>query len=304
MRPRGRFTVVAPGPVRVNLRGYVELLRPPNVLTAIADVLAGYTVAGLGNDRALPWLVMATACLYAGGVTLNDFFDRHIDAVERPERPIPSGRTPAAAAAALGAVLLAGGIAAGARATREALWVAAAIAALVLLYDAWGKRHAAVAPWNMGLCRALNLMLGVAAVPAALSRAWPLAIVPLVYIAAITAVSRGEVHGGRRGIALFALISLGFVLIALLLVSVTGPRRTVAGLALVALLAWRVWPPFRTVWRTPSAGAIRNAVKAGVLSLVLVDAVIGAAYGGPLWAAAILVTAVVAGLLARLFAVT
>ena len=290
--------------MRVNLRGYVELIRPANVLTAVADVLAGYAIAGRGDYSALPWLIGATACLYAGGVTLNDVFDRHVDAVERPERPIPSGRTPVAGAATFGAMLLAAGIAAASRVTPAATWLAAAIAALVLAYDAWGKRHAAIAPWNMGLCRALNLMLGVAAVPAVLARAWPLAIVPLVYIAAVTAVSRGEVHGGRRGVALFALISLSFVLITLIVVAVTGPRQTLAGAALVALLAWRVWPPFWTVWRTPSAGAIRTAVKAGVLSLVLVDAVFGAAYGGPLWAAAILATAVVAGLLARLFAVT
>jgi 4-hydroxybenzoate polyprenyltransferase len=290
--------------VRVNLRGYFELIRPPNVMTAVADVLAGYAVAGFGNHRVLPWLIAATACLYAGGVTLNDFFDRRVDAAERPERPIPSGRTPAAVAAMLGGVLLAAGIGAASLATPEAAFIAAAIAAFVLLYDAWGKGSAAIAPWNMGLCRALNLMLGVAAVPAALERAWPLAIVPLVYIAAVTAVSRGEVHGGRRGAALFALISLSFVLAALAVISWSGPQRSLAGLALVALLAWRVWPPFWTVWRTPDAGAIRSAVRAGVLSLVMVDAVFGAAYAGPLYAAGILATAVVAGLLARLFSVT
>jgi 4-hydroxybenzoate polyprenyltransferase len=290
--------------VRVNLRGFVDLIRPPNVLTAVADVLAGYAVAGLGHSRALPWLIAATACLYAGGVALNDFFDRHLDAVERPERPIPSGRTPPAAAAAFGGILLAAGVALASRATREAMFLATAIAAFVLLYDAWGKRHAPIAPWTMGLCRALNLMLGVAAVPAALSHAWPLAIVPLVYISAVTAVSRGEVHGGKRGVALLALISLTFVLITLLVVSVTGPRQTVAGLALVALLAWRVWRPFWTVWRAPTAVAIRSAVRAGVLSLVLIDAVIGAAYGGPVYAAGILAIAVMAGILARAFAVT
>lgn len=288
----------------VNLRGYLELVRPPNVMTAVADVLAGYAVAGLGNHRALPWLIGSTACLYAGGVTLNDFFDRGIDAAERPERPIPSGRTPAAAAATLGGMLLAAGIGAAALATREAAFIAMAIVGFVLLYDAWGKRHPAIGPWNMGLCRALNLLLGIAAVPAALEGAWSLALIPLVYIAAVTAVSQGEVHGGRRGVALVALISLSFVLLALIALSVTAPRPSLAALALVALLAWRVGPPFWTVWRTPGAGAIRTAVRAGVLSLVLVDAVIGAAYAGAPYAAAILATAVIAGVLARLFAVT
>ena len=85
------------------LRPYVELLRPPNVTTALGDVLAGYAVAGRGQPQALPPLLMATMCLYAGGVVLNDVCDVDIDRIERPERPIPSGRVSRRAAATLGA---------------------------------------------------------------------------------------------------------------------------------------------------------------------------------------------------------
>jgi hypothetical protein len=286
------------------LRGYLELLRPANVVTAAADVLAGYAVAGLGNPAALPWLLVATTCLYGGGVVLNDYFDRAIDRIERPERPIPSGRVPAASAARLGAVLLIAGVAAASQATRAAAGIAAATAGCVLLYDAWGKQRKLFGPVNMGLCRALNLLLGVAAVPAVLSDAWPLALVPLVYIGAVTALSRGEVHGGQRGIAVFALISLMIVLIALLTMTVGPGDRSLAGLLLVLLLAWRVLPPFWRACRTVEPGAIRQAVKAGVLSLVLVDASIGATYAGAVYGLVILATAVVAGGLARLFPVT
>jgi hypothetical protein len=45
-------------------------------------------------------------------------------------------------------------------------------------------------------------------------------------------------------------------------------------------------------------------VKTGVLSLVLVNAVIGTAYAGPVYGAVILMIALVAGWLSRLFAVT
>src|SRR6476646_4010771 len=146
------------------LRGYLELLRPANVVTAIADVLAGYAVVGRSHPRALPWLLGATMCLYAGGVVLNDFFDRRLDAVERPERPIPSGRVAASTAAALGTALLLAGVLAASQATRDAVFVAVAIAAFVVLYDAITKHHAIVGPFNMGLCRGLNLVLGVSAV--------------------------------------------------------------------------------------------------------------------------------------------
>jgi len=124
------------------LRAYLELLRPPNVVTAIADVLAGYAVAGRAQPRALPWLITASVCLYAGGVVLNDFFDRAVDAVERPERPIPGGRVSAARAATLGAVLLMAGVAAAGEASGVSAGVAAAIAAFVVGYDARAKRYA------------------------------------------------------------------------------------------------------------------------------------------------------------------
>jgi 4-hydroxybenzoate polyprenyltransferase len=290
--------------LKVVLRGYLELLRPPNVMTAVADVLAGYAIAGLSNPPALPWLLGATACLYAGGVVLNDFFDRHLDAVERPERPLPSGRVPAVGAATLGGGLLVAGIVLASFGTPASGAIAAVIAATVLLYDSWTKRYGVLGPATMGACRALNLLLGMAAVPDVLAGRWPLALIPFVYIAAVTVVSRGEVHGGKRGAARLALISLGVVIIVLAGISAgAGPGR-LAALAITLLLAWRVLPPFWRVSKDPAPAGIRQAVKAGVLSLVLVDATLGAAYGGTLYGVVVLATAVVAAGLARLFSVT
>ena len=286
-------------------RAYLELLRPANVATAIADVLAGFAVAGLRRPEDLPWLLLSSCGLYAGGVVLNDVFDRDIDRIERPERPIPSGRVGVASAAALGGGLLALGVAAGAAASPTAGALALAIALLVLLYDAWGKRHARIAPLNMALCRALNLMLGMAAVPAALSAGWPVAAVPLLYIYAITVLSRGEVYGGSSRTAASALIILIASIGVLLLIIVRGGEaRAVPALVLAAALSWRVVPAFVAAGRNPAPATIRSAVKRGVLSLVLVDAAIGATFAGPVYAAIILATGLVAGWLARTFAVT
>src|SRR3546814_12906247 len=58
----------------------------------------------------LGWLSFSTACLYGGGVVLNDYFDAALDAVERPERPIPREDISKKQAGIFGAVLLLLGI--------------------------------------------------------------------------------------------------------------------------------------------------------------------------------------------------
>ena len=272
--------------------------------TALADVLAGYGAAGLGYPQRLGWLLGATACLYGGGVVLNDYFDRRLDAVERPERPIPSGRVQPSAAAAFGGVLLVAGIVFAQRATLEAAIVASAIAVLAVLYDRFSKHHALAGPVNMGACRGLNLLLGVAAVPAALAERWELALLPFFYIWAVTVVSRGEVHGGRAGAAIFALVALFAVFVALLALAIQSSAGRLAAVALTLLLVGRVGPPFWRASVDPRPEIIRHAVKTGVLSLVLLDAALSAVYAGTWYALIVLTAALLAGWLARQFAVT
>ena len=288
----------------MQLRAYLQLLRPANVTTVLADVLAGYAVAGLGHRSALPWLLFATAGLYGGGVVLNDFFDRKLDALERPERPIPSGRVRPAGAAWLGVLCLAAGVASACRASTEAGVIACAIAVLVIAYDTWSKRHNVLGPVTMGACRGLNLVLGMAAVPAVLAVRWELAVLPFSYICAVTALSRGEVHGGSRRIALLALAAVGTVIAVLLALALrSGPRAALAGL-LTGLLAWRVLPALWRAYDQGGAATIRSAVKAGVLSLVMLDAAVAAIYAGTFYGVLVLAVALLAGGLSRLFAVT
>jgi 4-hydroxybenzoate polyprenyltransferase len=204
----------------------------------------------------------------------------------------------------LGGALLAIGVLLAFGATTAAGAVAMAVAACVIVYDARAKHHAFAGPVVMGSCRALNLVLGMAAVPAAVAAHWGLGVLPLAYIAAVTMISRGEVHGGRKPIAAAALAVLGAVVVALVVIAWRSPHPPIPALVIAAALVWRVGPPFVAVLGDPQAAIVRRAVKAGVLSLVLLDATISAAYAGPVYAAIVLATALVAGSLARLFSVT
>jgi 4-hydroxybenzoate polyprenyltransferase len=283
------------------VRGCLQLARPANVVTAVADVLAGYAIAGRGAPSALSWVAVATACLYAGGVVLNDVFDRDLDRIERPERPIPSCRVSVTLAASLGGGLLAAGIAFAAVATRDAGAVAAAIVLCVLGYDAVAKRHDVAGPVVMGACRGLNLCLGMAAVAGAELIDWPPALLSFGYIVAVTALSRGEVHGGRRVVAAASFLTITAIVVIL---AVRASHGAIAAYAFIALFGVQVLPPF---WRALAAGepaAIRAAIRAGVLSLVVLDASLAAIYAGAIYGLAVLSLAIVAYGLARLFAVT
>jgi 4-hydroxybenzoate polyprenyltransferase len=174
----------------------------------------------------------------------------------------------------------------------------------VIVYDSWAKRRRFLGPPTMAACRGLNLLLGVAAVPSQLGHAWPLGSISFTYIFAVTALSRGEVHGGTRRVAALALACLTGVLVVLLGLAIRSDGQPLVAVAVVALLGWRVWPPFWRAFRAGQPGLIRQAIRAGVLSLVVLDAALAAIYAGMLSSLAVLALGVLAAVLARLFAVT
>ncbi len=149
-------------PTRARLRAWAELLRVSALFTVPGDALAGAAAAGRRPGRGTALAVGASLCLYEAGMALNDWADREEDAVDRPHRPIPSGRVAPGAALAAAGALTAGGLALAARAGRPALAVASGLAATVWAYDLRLK-HTKFGPAAMASARALDLMLGATA---------------------------------------------------------------------------------------------------------------------------------------------
>jgi 1,4-dihydroxy-2-naphthoate octaprenyltransferase len=290
------------------LIGFLRLTRPANIVTAISDILAGAAVAGyVGGMAELPsvlLLIVATIGLYGGGVVFNDVFDAALDRVERPERPIPSGRITEKEGAVLGTSLLIIGVAAAFRVSAyPSGCIAFAIALAALIYDKWGKHHPILGPLNMGLCRGLNLLLGISLVPEVLFQYGYLALVPIIYIAAITMISRGEVHGGKSKTILLAAFLYLIVIVSILYVSVEHENSTYALIFLV-ILAILIYPPLIRAFHEPVGKNIGKAVKAGVLALIVMNASWTAAFGALSLALLMVLLLPVSILLARLFAVT
>ena len=288
---------------------YLQLMRPANITTAWADILLGYAaiVTVVGNNpnfTALGWLILATTGLYGGGVIFNDVCDAELDAVERPERPIPSGRASQSGAIAVGTILLVWGILAAAMVSTFSAMLAIAIAIAALIYDKWSKHQTFLGPVNMGICRGGNLLLGVSAVAGAVSDRWYLALIPVVYIAAITAISQGEVYGGKKITGVVAIALLIVVIGSIIGLKVLPAYSLLITLPFLGLFTALVFPPFIRAAIDPSPQLIQTAVKAGVLSLIVLDATIAAGFNGWIYGLLLLALLPLSRLLARMFAVT
>ncbi len=270
-------------------RTYLELIRLPNLFTAVGDIMVGYLIVSRGANiswRDLIVLMIASVCLYAGGVVLNDYFDRDIDAVERPERPIPSGRIHERDALKLGVRLLGLGCVFAVGVGVPSLIVAALLAGCIVLYDAKGKRIEYVGSVNMGACRFLNVLLGASGVANAPLESWlwfalPAAALVMLYISAVTLLATGEVWGGNRTVssAVFGAVVVVIAGVAWLGLSdrLVEPLYMWPFLAAFALV---VLSRIGRVVAAPTAPNIRIAIKTCVLSLILLDAAMAAGTGG------------------------
>lgn len=301
----------------LNIKAYLQLTRPANIITAIADIWAGFAVSGAaallvsqntetGNAFVLPliWLSLSTIGLYGGGVAFNDVFDAKLDAVERPERPIPSGKVKKSHAAWMAASLIILGVLA---AFQVNLWsglTALAVGLLAVLYDAWGKHQAIFGPINMGLCRAGNLLLGISVIPELLPDFWALGLIPLAYVSAITMISRGEVHGKNKN-ALIAGLGIYIIIIAaLLFIAFLEGNAGWMVIPFVALFAYMILPPLIKALRLQQPQLIGKSVKAAVISLIILNASLAASFSGWWVALCILILLPISLRLAKIFAVT
>jgi UbiA prenyltransferase family len=260
----------------------LKLGRVSNLPTVWTNVIAGAAITNAVAPFAdVATIALAMTAFYVGGMYLNDFFDREIDASERPGRPIHAGDIGATTVSAIGFALLAVGVALlapfGLSAT---IWGLALVAAIVL-YDTWHKGNV-FAPVIMGLCRALvylatgavvagqiraALIAGAIAMAAhvigltyaakqenlnRVGRLWPLAILAAPVVLALSGIANGWI-----------------VLLAILLLCT-------ADIAAVRLLARRATPD-----------AVPRAVSMLIAAICLVDALAVALYGGNLLLAAL-----------------
>jgi 4-hydroxybenzoate polyprenyltransferase len=173
-------------------RTALKLGRVSNVPTVWSNVIAGSALAGGAPLQLVAAISIIISLMYVAGMFLNDAFDRKIDAVERPERPIPAGEITADAVFVVGFSLLIAGIVALAAINDGVGLAGLALGGTILLYN-WHHKRNPAAPFVMGLCRALVYVAAASAAAAALTNAVLIpAAAMLAYVAGLTYTARLE----------------------------------------------------------------------------------------------------------------
>ena len=280
----------------IPLQALIKLVRAPAALTVLGDTVAGAAAAGnpLRGRRLL--LPLASASFYWSGMALNDWSDRELDATERPERPIPSGQVTADQALAIAGGLTAAGLGLAALGGgKQAVKIAIPLAAAVWAYDTVLK-STVLGPLGMAACRTFDVLMGAGGNN---RKALQAAAAVGGHTLGLTALSRGEVHGGSKNVAGAALVGTAIVSAA-----ATRGRAPTRWHRLGASIAASVYSS--TVGRAqlaaakdPSAATVRKATMAGIHGMVPLQAAIAARRGSLLGAVAVAAALPVARALAR-----
>ncbi|MFK0111922.1 SCO3242 family prenyltransferase [Streptomyces sp. NPDC091217] len=294
----------------VRLADLALLVRAPAALSVPGDVIAGAAAAGRPPGARTLGIIGSSVCLYWAGMALNDYADATVDAVERPERPVPSGRVPRRTALAVAGGLTAAGLGLAAVAGgRRSLLGAFPLAGLVWAYDLKLKSTPAGAVAMAG-ARTLDVLAGalipgpgtVSTAEALRRSAVPAALVG-IHTGTLMALSRHEISGAPPSVPASTLA----VSAATALATVLPPKarstntKSYAGPAAAGALAYLATygtAQARAV-QEPSGENVRRAVGAGILGLMPLQAALTARGGAPAVAAALGVVHPLARRLAR-----
>lgn len=155
--------------MRTRIVATFQLVRFPNAIGAGLCVLLGVHLSsrlgsgsGLGPGPYLERALLASAVgllVTAGTNALNDYYDVDIDAVNKPSRPLPSGRLSLRTARTLGVLLLGAALVLAAWLGLGPFLAALLLTAMAYLYNVSLKRTLLANPW-VGLLCALSIVYG------------------------------------------------------------------------------------------------------------------------------------------------
>lgn len=145
-------------------RDYLEIMRPVNsVMLGMAIIIGAFITGGtriLSDGWSLIYAFLTGFTMSGAAMAINDYYDREIDAVNEPQRAIPSGRISPRAAVAFTGLLSAVGLISSYMISTEALLIAVFAWVVMMVYSMWGKKTGFPGNLMVSVSVALPFMYG------------------------------------------------------------------------------------------------------------------------------------------------
>jgi len=143
------------------LNGFLRLIRPPNCILMGFAVIVGASLVSPPNLSINLFLGFVTSFTLTGAsMAINDYYDRDIDAINEPNRPIPSGTISPKEALSFALVLSLVGFVAALVTNISCLIVAAIAWAIFVTYTTEGKRTGLPGNFLVSACVAVPFIYG------------------------------------------------------------------------------------------------------------------------------------------------
>ena len=265
------------------LKNILQLVRAPNGITAVSNILAATFIAtGIASSSTpavteLMLLCIASLCLYYAGMALNDCCDYQEDLAERAQRPLPSGAISIRTGWLLTIVLFILGLGAALAVSQQSFFVAVLLTALIITYDVFIK-NGLLGAFAMGSCRYANWLLGLSIVSLTL----PMLILPLpifFYIAGLTYLSKQETRAENpRALYVVSILLVCSLLSLLALVKILFGFTPVTSVIIFAWIALIVYRLTRTL-KHFNPQEIQTTVMWMIIGIIPFDALMSALAG-------------------------
>ena len=249
------------------LRNIFQLVRFPGIFTAFSNILIGFFLASNGNFEfnTLPFLLTTTGLLFAGTMIMNDYADHKIDSVERPRRPLVSGKISRKVALYLIIICFSIANLSALMIGETSIIISLLMTGLITLYNFKLKNISVVGILAISIIRFLNIILGFSIVELSLD-VLPYAIPLGIYVAGISILAKNELNTNSRDGILNKIFLAGTVTSIIYLIIQNFSETSIIFLGVFLILIFFSLKFNRT--------NISKIVTIQILGIILLDAVI------------------------------
>jgi len=145
---------------------YLKLFRISNVFTVPPDIIVGFLAVSINFVSIIGYsvfdlviLIFSSVFLYLGGLVSNDLFDMKVDRLERPTRPLPSGRIKKTNALLITVTMFSLGLILAAFVNTAALGISMLLIFGIVAYN-YRIKNGFFRPYLMAGIRSLNVIYG------------------------------------------------------------------------------------------------------------------------------------------------